>query len=366
MPSISVPDYTGGSLVNLVAELEHRLIGGAPSARLHRSIAEMIPAADTYVVVLFDGLGDQQLDHPHAGELRSDRVASIDVGFPTTTTVSLATIATGLVPRRHGLIGYQLWLPEADVVLNTIRWTTLWGEEVAGVDPDAMLPGPNLWERLAHDGAEPITVQPANFAGSGLSRTLYRGGRYEGVETIDELVAATTQLAAVPRRLIFTYLPHVDFAAHVHGQDSAAYAEAVRIVDHVWSAIRNTLRPGVTLVGVADHGHVDFPKNRQVKLATADHKGRTFYGDGRVMFVRGEGQSLADHLPATWLPIDAIEEWWGPKPEHPAFAERKPDGALVADDEYLLLHRFSDDRMIGNHGGLTDAERLIPLLAWQG
>jgi hypothetical protein len=35
---------------------------------------------------------------------------------------------------------------------------------------------------------------------------------------------------------------------------------------------------------------------------------------------------------------------------------------LIADDDTLLLHRHSDDRMIGNHGALTDAERLVPLL----
>jgi len=61
-----------------------------------------------------------------------------------------------------------------------------------------------------------------------------------------------------------------------------------------------------------------------------------------------------------------MRSWWGPGPLHPAFEERAPDGVLVADDDILLLHRHSDDRMTGAHGGLTDAERLIPLMVAAG
>ncbi|VAW09616.1 hypothetical protein MNBD_ACTINO02-1144, partial [hydrothermal vent metagenome] len=42
--------------------------------------------------------------------------------------------------------------------------------------------------------------------------------------------------------------------------------------------------------------------------------------------------------------------------------DRAPDGVLFADDGWLLLHRHADDRMIGNHGGLTPEEMNIPLL----
>ena len=174
---VRAPDYGGGSLVNLMAELEWRL-GGAPLLpRLHTDLAQAIPTGDTYVLVLFDGLGADQLAHP-AAQLREDAVGRIDAPFPTTTTVSMATVATGLPPSQHGLLGYQLWMPETGQVANTIKWTTLWGEALE-VDTIRLLPSPNLWERLVAVGAEPITVQPGHFAGSPLSKALYRGCRYE-------------------------------------------------------------------------------------------------------------------------------------------------------------------------------------------
>ena len=361
MPSITVPDYTGGSLPNLVAELEHRLTGSSPSMRLSPPFAAEIPDASAYVLFLFDGLGTLQLDHPAASPLKRSLRGSIDAPFPSTTTVSLATIATGLPPSQHGLLGYQLWLPELGRVVNTIKWTTLWGEPVE-YGTSAFLPGPNMWERLAEAGVEPITVQPGNFLGSPLSKALYRGCRIEPTFTLEETVDAITQLAAEPRRIVFGYLPHLDFAAHVYGQDSAEYTKALATVVWVWEQVAARLPNGAVMVGTADHGHVDFPKDRQVKIPKALHDDRVFYGDGRALFVLGDGASLANELPATWFPIEDVADWWGPGPRHPAFTDRAPDGVLVADDDRLLLHRHADDRMVGNHGALTDAERVIPLL----
>lgn len=355
------PDYSGGSLVNLVAELERRLGGDAPSPGLHPHLAELIPDAETYVLVLFDGLGDGQLSHEAAAPLRRDRKAAIDSPFPATTTVSLATLSTGLAPSQHGLLGYQLWMPDVGHVVNTIKWTTLWGEPVE-YDTAGLLPEPNLWERLSAAGVEPVTAQPYNFADTGLTKALYRGCRFEPYYTEAESVEAALDLAAASKRLVFVYLPHVDFAAHVFGQQDESYAHAVDIVATAWSGIVEGLPEGVVAVGTADHGHIDFPKTRQVQIPRSAHAGKEFYGDGRAMFVKGSGNSMAKELPATWVPLDQMIGWWGPEPRHHLFDERAPDGVLLADDGHLLLHRFSDTRMVGNHGGLVDDERLIPLL----
>lgn len=370
-PAGDPPDYLGGSLVNLVAELEHRLTGQTPSPRLHPSLADLIPEASTYVLVLFDGLGDAQLTHPAVTSILADRKGRLDAPFPTTTTVSLATIATGLTPAQHGLLGYQLHLPdvtapdgrdpELGVVANTIKWTTLWGDPL-DIDTAGFLPTPNLWERCRAAGVETICVQPEGFAGSPLSRLLYRGSRFEGVAGTGDLVEATAQLAAGRNRLVFAYYPGVDFAAHVAGQRSPDYAAAMSTADTIWSRLAAMLPADTVMIGTADHGHVDIPRQRQTAIDREDHRNRIFSGDGRVMFVAGDGADLARRLPAAWVPVADMQHWWGPGPMNPAAMPRRPDGVLVADPGTLLLHRHSDDRMIGNHGGLTPEERHIPLL----
>ena len=359
------PDYSGGGLVNLVAELERRLVGRSASPGLHPNLAATIPDADTYLLVLCDGLGDCQLAHPEASSLAAARRGTVQAGFPTTTTVSLATVATGLPPAGHGLLAYQLWLPEVGQVANTIKWTTLWGDPLE-MDSEGFLPGPNTWERLTAQGREPIALQPLNFEDTPLTRMLYRGCRREAYADAAEAVTAARQLARPAGRLVFLYLPQVDFAAHVGGQDSEMYRRALRLTADVWEALAASLPPGAVMVGTADHGHVEIPKDRQVRLTKADHLERIFYGDPRALFVRGEGASLAEGLPATWVPFTEMEGWWGPGRPHPRFAERVPDGALFAHPGYAVLHRFSDDRLIGQHGGLTEEEVRVPLLVADG
>ena len=51
-----IPDYSGGSLSNLMAELEVRLAGTSLNPGLYEPLADQVPLAATYVLVLIDGL----------------------------------------------------------------------------------------------------------------------------------------------------------------------------------------------------------------------------------------------------------------------------------------------------------------------
>ncbi len=363
MTVLRSPDFAGRSLLNLVAEFELRMTGRAQAVGLEPELSSKIPTAGTYVFCLFDGMGDSMLRHPSAAPLAAARAGVIDAMFPTQTTVNMATVATGLPPSRHGLIAYQLFLPEVGTVVNTLKWTTMWGEPIQ-LDHPSFLPAPNLWERLAAAGVEPITVQPGGFETSPLTKTLYRGCRFEGAWTAGEIVDATVDLATVPGRLIFTYYPGVDIAAHMHGQRSPEFAEQLAIASAIWQGIADHLPAHAVVVGSADHGLIDYTLKDKV-LIRDGIKGVTFYGNPRTSYVRapdGRAERLAADHPATWVPWKEVLPLLGPGPVHPAVASRAPDGLLVADSGRVLLPPGMDKRMIGYHGGTTDEEMKVPLL----
>ncbi|NND83716.1 MAG: hypothetical protein HKN46_01050, partial [Acidimicrobiia bacterium] len=324
---MQLPDYAGGSIVNLIAELERRLSGGAPSPGLHPHLAATIPEAETYVVLLIDGLGAHQLGHPAASTLAGDNRATLDATFPSTTIVALASLATGLAPAGHGVLSHFLRIKRHGIV-NALKWHRRGGGDLA-VDPSGVLPGPNLWERLAAAGREVITVQPANFADSPTTKLLYRGARFEPAWTVDELLDATTSLAAVPGRLIFTYLPQVDLAAHTGGQASPAYAGAVGLADRAWAHITARLPDGAIAIATADHGHIDYADS--AKIAVSKPPGAV-YGDPRALLLRGERGPLiewAADLPGTL--VEDPGDLFGPG-DHPTLPDRMPDLALFADE----------------------------------
>ncbi len=361
MTRIKPPIYGGRSLVNLMAELEARWSGTSESPRLANDLRAKIPEGRSTVLVLFDGLGSHQLRHPNAIELAADHTDDLDAPFPTTTTVSLATVATALPPSKHGLIAYQLWLPNIGKIVNTIHMTTMWGDRI-DQDHVSFLPKFNLWERLTHAGVDVTTVQPDHFDRTPLSLALYRGASFAPYRTLHDAAEQVVELAQAPGRLIFLYVPHIDFAAHVAGQTSQDYSTAVAAANNLWTRLVSDVPTETVLIGTADHGHVDIQEANKVRLSKDQEQGRTLYGDPRAVFVKGDGASLATQLPAEWVPFADIADLWGAQPYHESFEERRPDGILFAHDGYALFHRRSNDRLVGHHGGLSDEERVIPLL----
>ena len=366
------PDYAGGSLVNLAAELERRLAGASPSPGLHDRLADRIPEAPSYILFMIDGLGVHQLDHPAAAGLADSLHGVLDAPFPTTTTVSLASVATGLPPGRHGLIGHFVLLPGHPVPVNSLRWVDAAGRTMAR-RAAGFLPRPNLWERLRAAGAEPVAVQSAVYADTPLTKALYRGCRFEGAAALDHFITAAAELAGSPGRLVFAYYPAVDMAAHMHGTNSPEYAEALAAAAFLWEGIAARLPSGAVMVGTADHGVIAAPESGKRRIHRRGAPGLTLYGDPRALYVRGPAEQieqLAAGLPAAWQPRERLERLWGSPedgggdrtPIGPPAPVEKPDGALLAHDGCVLLPGHMDKRMIGYHGGLTPEELEIPLL----
>jgi hypothetical protein len=354
------PSYDSRGLVNLVSEIETRLGGTAPAPRLSGDLAGAIPDAPTIVLVMFDGLGIAQLRHSGASQLNGSLAGTLEAGFPTTTSTSLATIASGLSPGQHGVVAHLTWMPEHNRVVNTLKWVDLAGN-VVDHEYAALLPRPNLWERLRTVGVEPITVQPGDFAATPLTRALYRGARFEGIWGIEDLVDATIQLAASPARFIFTYVPHVDVAGHVFGLESDEFTEAMGIVTRVWDELTRRLPPGAVLVGTADHGLVDYGEDKKLLIREPRFDQLRFAGDPRGVHLwcsDDDANALADLTGGMLVEPSRL---FGPDPT-PVSMQRSGDRILLAPEGVALLPRGFDKRLRAYHGGLDPREVEIPLL----
>ncbi len=354
------PDYEGGGLGNLVSEIEQRLTGTTVGVPLRPDLGGAIPDARSYVLLLVDGLGIAQLDHPGARSMSKANRGRLHAPFPTTTSVSMATVATGAPPSQHGLVSHLAWLEEAGGVVNTLKWVDLAGLSVTH-DYQAVLPSPNLWERLREAGVEPITVQPGPFEGSPLSRLLYRGARFEPTWDPMDLVDATVQLAGTGTRFIFTYVWQVDFAAHVNGLASREFAEAMSLAATVWDGLSSRLPGDVALVGTADHGLVGFSEGDKILIRNKRFDPLRFAGDPRGVLLWGDRSlidSLRDETGGTL--VDPVQ-FSGPDPS-PAARTRLGHDLLVPPDGKVILPPGFDKRLRCYHGGLSPAEVEIPLL----
>lgn len=352
------PSYHGSGLGNLLAEIETRLVGSSPAAGLEPGIE--LPDAETYVLVLFDGLGVAQLTHPDAGSLSKAMIATLEAPFPTTTSVSLATLATAQPPSRHGQVAHLTWFEDIGEVVNTLKWVTIHGDPV-GYDYPSLLPRPNLWERLRSGRIEAITVQPGDFTGSPLSRALYRGARFEPAWDVGDLVEASVALSSEPGRLVFTYLPHVDVAGHVFGLGSDEFADAMRLAVSVWEGIAAGIPAGAALLGTADHGLLEFHENQKHLVREPRYDALRFAGDPRGVHLWGDPGLMHDLAEETGGRLVDPAALIGPNPSDAALS-RLGERVLLAPDNLVILPKGFDKRLRCYHGGLNPAEVEIPLL----
>ena len=350
------PSYSGKGLVNLVAEVETLMTGLSPSPGLDFDL----PKESTYVLVLFDGLGVAQLDHPAARPFVSSLMGSLDASFPTMTSVSLATVASGLTPGQHGYTGHLTWYPEVGEVVNTLKWLTPGGVPVP-YEYASLMPRPNLWERLRLAGLEPITVQPGDFQSSPLTRALYRGCRFEPAWDAADLAEATITLSAEPGRFIFTYVPFVDFAGHVFGQASQEFSDAMHLTAGLWSRLQEGVGPGVTLLGTADHGLIEVSESNKVLVRDRAFDSLRFAGDGRGVMVWGDDQLISDLVAATGGTRVPPESFLGDELGDVA-RSHLGEALILAPEGKVILPRGFDKRLVCYHGGLSEEELRIPLL----
>ncbi|GLY65282.1 alkaline phosphatase family protein [Amycolatopsis taiwanensis] len=330
-------------------------------------------------VLLVDGLGWELLDE-HAAEapvLASLRRTPLQVGFPSTTVAGLSAIGTGLRSGEHGMVGYTFDVPGTGVI-NALRWRRHpGGSDLAGIlRPEDVQPLPTTFDRAVAAGVDARVVSDARFARSALTRAAQRGARYVGVHAFGDLAAATLEALGRAGGFCFAYHGRLDLLGHLYGPSSTAWRMQLRQVDRLVESVVDGLPPGRLLAVVADHGMVRMDGtvvdlDRMPELFDGV---RDIGGEVRARHVYSGQGATADVL-AAWRETFGDRAWVVTREEAiaagwfgPAVSERvRPrigDVLVLARGGFGMLRRQAEPEesaLVGQHGSITDAERLIPL-----
>src|SRR5512135_1023943 len=185
-----LPEYGGGSLVNLMASLVAAR-GGAPR---HGTLHELPPAdlaqARNLVLLLIDGLGDNYLARRAAGgELARRRRSALSSVFPSTTASAVTTTFTGCTPLEHGLTGWFTYFGEAGCVSACLPFRSR-GDmaplAARGVTANNIFTVPSLFGELP---VRSIVVTQRDIIDSQYNSVHCRGAERLAYTNADELVA---------------------------------------------------------------------------------------------------------------------------------------------------------------------------------
>lgn len=381
--TIPTPDYAGPLLSDVIPAAalavgaEHIL---APEAVARAQRIAPDAAARTAVVVLIDGLGSRLIRRraAHAPFLRSllPDETLLSAGFPSTTANSLSSLATGMLPGAHGVMGYTLLDPERDEVFNQLT-----GSE--HVDGRVWVPDATLFDRLIAGGIDAVNLGEPKFDGRGLNRGSMRGARFRGSRTLDERVDhALEALRAPGRRIVYLYWGALDKSGHVHGVDSWEWLEELERVDGSLRRLAGALPNDAVMAVTADHGMIDVP--HETRLDLAEHPAhrdllRAVGGEPRAAHLYAREGAAADALSAFRTLVgeratvltrsEAVGAGlFGPVRERNL--PRIGDLVVIGEPGFGIVDSENDSAaalsLLGHHGGVTADELEIPLFLLNG
>jgi hypothetical protein len=363
-----VPSYGSRTLAELGASIL-AAVGGSDTNPLG------LPVTRKVCLLVVDGLGWELLrDHPAAAPFLSELAMNaqpLAAGFPATTVTSLTSLGTGSAPGQHGVLGYQVRIPDEHRLLNGLRWDDR-------VDPATWQPRRTIYERAAAAGIGAYYVAPRAFRRSGLTRAAMRGAEYRPADSMGALAGeAGHALREADEALVTVYHGDLDGTGHGLGVASDSWYYQLAHVDKLAEQLAGVLPGDSALYVTADHGMVDVPAEDRVDVDdTPDLRaGVTLLGgEPRARHVYARPGAEADVL-AAWREVlgsrawvlsreDAIKEhWFGPV--EPAMIPRIGDVVAAPAGNWGIVATETEPResaLVGMHGSLVPADQLIPLL----
>jgi Type I phosphodiesterase / nucleotide pyrophosphatase len=356
-----VPDYGGRCITGLAPAL----VGAQPVDWLPSPVT----GADAVVLLVLDGLGwDVVGSQPH----EVPQLAGLEGGWittvaPSTTASALTSIATGLAPSQHGLVGFRIRFDGS--VLNVLSW-----QDEHGAGPDPFL----VQRHDAFLGRPVPAVTKREFRNTGFTDAQLRGTRFVGWSTVSSLVVHCRELVAAGEPLVHAYYPGVDNVAHEFGLRSEFYRAELRAADALVGDLLDALPESVAVLVTSDHGQVDVDRDSWVELPELEPLVDFQAGDARFRYLYARNGAAAELAAAAHAEVGGRawvvtreqlldEGWLGPPPAG-SIGGRVGDVVLAARDPVGFVDPAlpKEARLRSMHGSLTAAEMQVPLLAGRG
>jgi Type I phosphodiesterase / nucleotide pyrophosphatase len=369
-PEPVLPDFGGRCLTEVVPSLLAQV--HPHGARVPPPwLPEPVRGARQIVLLVLDGLGAAQLQArvglaPVIGGGTGTTVTSV---APSTTAAALTSLATGLTPSAHGVVGYRVAV--GDEILNVLLW------KLGARDGRRLVPprGFQPFRPFAESPTPPPVVSRFDYGATGFTAAHLGDAPLYGWHTPAGLAVEVRRLLEHGAPFVYAYYDGIDRTAHACGLDEHYDAE-LRAVDRMVGDLLDVLPPGAVLVVTADHGQVEVGSSIEVLGGEVMDLVTLLSGEGRFRWLHARPGAKDDLLASVSERYDdvawvrdteqIIEDGWLGGVPHADVRARLGDVALVpfVATAFLDPADTGEQRLVCRHGSLTPDEMFVPLLAW--
>jgi predicted AlkP superfamily pyrophosphatase or phosphodiesterase len=332
----------------------------------------------SYLVILADGLGTANIKGAagHAGFLNQKLMSakSLFSGFPATTSSSLTSLATGAANGTHAVLGHRVYDRAKSRNINFLNDL---GSEL---DPCEYQDLETISEQAAKNGVVISTIGPSEYDKSGFTMATMPNAEYIPAQSFQDRFAAAKKALSVPNSLTYLYFPELDQFAHRYGSDSKQWLNAIEELDAELVKFARSIPSTAGVILTADHGVIDVGPERHIYLDEYECFSdlEQIGGDPRVSFLYfqestdldiklGEIAEAIGNICDVVTVADLVAAGWLLKLSEQA-KRVAPDLVLLPKADRVAYHRgFAKARsllMVGQHGGMTQAEWEVPLIVF--
>jgi arylsulfatase A-like enzyme len=380
-----VPDYEGGSIVNLMSSILTGLGSQAePYVGLRQLDPKRLQAARNVVLMVIDGLGyDYLMRRGAGGALSRNLEARITSVFPPTTVSAITTFLTGLAPQQHGLTGWFTFFRELDRVVTVLPFKPRCGGPSfrdLGIEAGTVFDGSSVFERVQ---VRSYVVLPRRIVDSDYSRAHSGPAERLAYDSLEGYFQLVRDLLHVnhDRKYVFAYWPELDELGHRYGVESAEVAAHFADLDRAFGDFLESIQETQTaLIVTADHGAIESGSTKRISLddhpALANTLTLPLCGEPRTAFcyVHPASRRLfeqyvstkLEHCATLFTSGELIEAgYFGLGEPHSCLADRVGDYALLMKDDYSIKDWLPGEQrfvLAGVHGGLSEEELYVPLI----
>ncbi len=382
---MKTPNYHDGSIVNLMSSISQAYGYKTPYNNLKILPSEELKSFKNIVLIVIDGLGyNYLLKKGKENILNKYIIGSMDSVFLPTTACAIPTFLTGVAPQQHACTGWFMHLKEVGAVSKILRFSARVGGDSYsnyGVHIKDILDCSDLTSKLKVKsfiiGSKEINKSDFN----GFISKKVRKLKHNSIDGFFNSIKKAIQLKG-KRKYIYAYWNELDSLNHLYGVGNKKAEKHFSLIERKFKKFITELKgTNTTVIVTADHGFVNTPESRKIKLKNHPKlaeclvlplcgEARTAYCYVRPDKTRQFEDYVKTHLEKyCWLykSKELVDmNFFGLYKPNPKLYDRIGDYTIICKENYIIKDTINEierkKHHVGHHGGVSDDEMLVPLV----
>lgn len=382
MAEIYLPDYKGGSIVNLMSSIASACNGRNSYPNLRYLSFQELKKYKNIILIVIDGLGYEFLKKQGISFLLDNTRSSITSVFLPTTASAITTFLTGEAVQQHAVTGWFVYLKELGMTTKILPFAPrTWGKRF----DKKTIPISKIINELPFGKKikrKYYAMKHKHIFDSQFTNYTCQNSKKIKYFSLNQMLANIIRVARKKeKKYIYSYWSRLDSLEHELGTQNSKVKKHFRQIDKTLEKfIKRLKRTNSIVIITADHGLVTTPKNKVLYLKNHSKLNeclsQPFSGEGRMAYCYvhpNKAKQFEDYVKiklSKYCHLHKSEDlinknYFGLGKPNPRLFDRVGDYILMMKYPYIikdkLLGEFKEIHL-GNHGGVSKEEMLVPLI----